>query len=151
MPDTNYYVQPLTGVNLEIVTLDLNILDSHKICTWIACGKKKCEEDDENKEPGCSHGKCYQTLLARGQAAFRLLEARIAAAKSSVPKRQIIVNTHYPTTFLKWWKHGERSIADLLKDPDVHILYFGGHVHATDNKTNVDSTLRRHGWNDFCV
>ena len=31
MPDYNYYVRPLEGVNLEVVNLDTNFLDAWKI------------------------------------------------------------------------------------------------------------------------
>ena len=59
--------------------------------------------------------------------------------------------THYPTTWLKNDHIGGAFWPDILKNPNVHILYFGAHVHSTDNTTNVDPELRRPGWHDFCI
>ena len=89
--------------------------------------------------------------LKRAEAGFKLLEERIKAAEGT--NRQLIVLSHYPTT---WFKYGGftvrgKGLLDLLKNPKVKITYFGGHVHATDNKTNVSPEMRRHGWNDYCV
>lgn len=39
----------------------------------------------------------------------------------------------------------------LLASPNVHVLYFGAHVHSTDNTTTVHREARRLGWHDFCV
>ena len=170
MPEMSYYVQPLPGVNLEIVTVDLNILDSHKACPWIVCGQKKCSADGSDakeirirKDRGkqtehttttmCTMPVCTNTMQTRALAAYELLKQRIAAAKAVTPRRHLIINSHYPTTFLKWWKHPteHKTFNDLLNDPALHITFFGGHVHATDNVTNVNKDMRRHGWKDYCV
>ena len=159
MPEMSYYVQPLPGVNLEIVTIDLNVLDSHKICPWIVCGQKKCAPDDawsgsvSGVPVECGMQLCTQTLYQRALAAWDLLKERIEAAKAVVPRRQLIVNCHYPTTWLKWFKHPteQKTFLELLNDPKLHVVFFGGHVHATDNVTNVEKKMRRHGWHDFCV
>ena len=210
MPSMNYYETPLPGVNLEIVSIDTNVVDAHKICPWIVCGcyacpcklEKEAVEDnstqlitkalrarrldqrrlfDDLEEYGdegngtqrmlrraqreqmqkrgrrrldnfgrCSAEVCKKTLSARAEQGFTLLEARIKAAEGT--GRQLIVNTHYPTPWLKHWRsRSGKTITDLLHNPRVKIAFFGGHVHATDNTTNVDHGLRRHGWNDYCV
>jgi hypothetical protein len=38
-----------------------------------------------------------------------------------------------------------------MNNPNVNIVYFGAHVHSTDNNTNVHHPARRPGWNDFCI
>ena len=57
--------------------------------------------------------------------------------------------THYPTTWYRYFDN--QKVLELLKNPRVKISYFAGHVHATDNVTNVNSRMRRHGWTDYCV
>ena len=127
-------------------------------CPWIACGKKMCAPDeievvdhDPPGVPGCNLARCKAVMQARGEYAFELLEERIEEAIKH--HRQLIVITHYPTTWFDWWMHPRRGrkFTDLLSNPRVHIAFFGGHVHATDNVTNVKHGLRRHGWNDYCV
>jgi prepilin-type processing-associated H-X9-DG protein len=149
MPKMSYYAAPLPGVNIEVVALDTNIVDHRKTCPWIACGEETCTENQETM-PGCNLAKCRATLDARASAAFDLLKERIQAAEAAIPRRQLVVVTHYPTTWLKWWRKGHEFL-QMLKNPRVNIAFFGGHVHATDNVTNVDKTMRRHGWNDYCV
>lgn len=39
----------------------------------------------------------------------------------------------------------------MWSNPNVHVLYFGAHVHSTDNTTNCHTASRRAGWRDFCV
>lgn len=151
MPSMSHYMQPLPGVPLEIVTLDMNVVDASRICPWIACGKEKCTDPNATQAPGCTYAVCHETLQARAEEAWELLVSRVAAAKQATPRRHLIVNSHYPTTWLWWWRFKRKSIANILYDPDVHITFFGGHIHATDNVTNVRKQLRRHGWNDFCV
>ena len=188
MPSMNYYEAPLPGVNLEIVSLDTNVLDAHKICPWIECGCAKCpcpqdfepvegaagrrQLDEEvrrrleaqigGRDAGvrrqlagwlgrCSAWDCRQTLEKRAEAGFKLLEERIQAAEAT--DRQLIVVTHYPTTWFRYGapRYNGKTHLDLLKNPRVKIAYFAGHVHSTDNKTNVNPSMRRHGWNDYCV
>ena len=148
MPAMSYTATPLPGINLEIVALDFNIVDEHKTCPWIACGKKHCSWG-EAAQPGCDLAHCKDIMQRRGAYAFDLLEARIGEAIKH--NRQLIVVTHSPTTWYGWWSYKGRRVTDLLNNPRVHITYFGGHVHATDNVTNVNPALRRNGWNDFCV
>jgi prepilin-type processing-associated H-X9-DG protein len=143
----SFYASPLPGVNLEIVALDTNAVDHRKTCPWIACGKETCTES-EAEWRGCNLAKCRSTLEARGAAAVKLLRERIEAAEAE--HRQLIVVTHYPTTWFRWWGKG-REFLNLLKNPRVNVAYFGGHVHATDNVTNVNKDMRRHGWNDYCI
>jgi hypothetical protein len=99
----------------------------------------------------CSESVCRETLTKRAEAGFRLLEERIKAAEGT--NRQLIVITHYPTTWFKYggFKVDGKTHLDLLKHTNVKIAYFGGHVHATDNKTNVNPEMRRNGWHDYCV
>ena len=148
MPAMNFVATPLPGVNIEIVSLDLNTVDDAKTCPWIACGKKFCHERDA-VELGCNMARCRATMRHRAQKAYELLEERIAAAKEV--GRQLIVFSHYPTTFLRGFYHNGRPMIDLLKDPGLDMTYFGAHVHATDNATHVQTELRRPGWRDFCV
>ena len=92
-------------------------------------------------------------MYQRALAAFKLLRDRIEAAKAAVPPRQLLVITHYPTKFLKYFVEPESglSLQDLLKDPEAKIAFFAGHVHSTDNTTNVQKELGRPGWSDYCV
>ena len=189
MPAMQFYETPLPGVDLEIISIDTNILDAHKICPWIECGCVKCpcppdfDEVEDARTAGnrrlddivrrkieaeygkdeavrrglaswlgrCSHSKCRETLQKRAEAGFKMLEERIAAAEGT--NRQLIVITHYPTTWFKYggFRHNGKTHLDLLKNPRVNIVYFGGHVHATDNVTNVNKDMRRPGWKDYCV
>ena len=148
MPAMNFNVTPLQGVNLEILSLDMNIVDAHKTCPWIACGRKDCVHG-EAVVPGCDMNRCHRTMQERAEVAFHLLDERVSAAAAA--RRQLLVISHYPTTYLNTFSYRGRTINDLLRNPKVSIVYFGGHVHATDNITNVHHGLRRHGWNDFCV
>merc|ERR1711871_61926 len=139
MPATNFYANPLEGIDLEIISLDTNILDAHKICPWIECGCFECpcpddfdavEDPKANRRKArllaqrnfaaqqvdqklelryrglqqflgrCSHATCRTTLQKRAEAGFRMLEERIKAAEGT--KRQLIVVTHYPTTWFKY-------------------------------------------------
>jgi len=156
MPAMNFFATPLPGVNLEVVSLDMNILDAHKICPWIACGCHTCPcppDDDVVEDEAhatttrrldgrymlerkldwlgrCSYGQCQETLRQRADAGFMMLKERIAAAE--VENRQLIVITHYPTKWFRYssWKVNGQTILDLMKNPRVHIAYFGGHVHG---------------------
>ena len=66
MPDYNYYVRPLPGVNLEIVMLDTNHLDSQRICPWNACDQSWCEEWETTPwaDDACTVGTCRQVCPA---------------------------------------------------------------------------------------
>lgn len=148
LPAMNFFASPLPGVNLEIVSLDLNTVDDGKTCPWIACGKVFCYED-QAVVPGCNLARCRRTMRRRAEQAYDLLEARIAEARAA--NRQLIVFSHYPTTYLRGFYHHGKSFIDLLKAANVDMVYFGAHVHATDNMTYVSQELRRPGWRDFCV
>ena len=66
----------MPGVNLEIVALDFNIVDEHKTCPWIACGRKSCDFW-EAAWPGCNLARCKAVMQKRGEYAFDLLKERV--------------------------------------------------------------------------
>ena len=79
---------------------------------------------------------------------------RDAFSSSILPVKgpqDMLVFSHYPTTYLRGFYHHGKSFIDLLKAANVDMVYFGAHVHATDNMTYVSQELRRPGWRDFCV
>ena len=127
LPAMSFYANPLPGISLEIVSLDLNILDSDPTCPWVACGKKQCGAHDSIL-PGCNLARCRQTLQKRAELAFELLEERISVATRE--RRQLIVLSHYPSSWLYFFHKG-RKITELLRTPQVRIAYFSGHVHCT--------------------
>ena len=154
MPSMSYYHEPLPGVNLEIVSLDTNVIDAGPTCKWI----ERFNHQDRNAgwtprnrfEPACNEPTCRYTMGQRTRYAFELLRSRVEAARQT--GRQLIVFSHYPSNWLHAYSHNDgRTFNDLLSTPGVSITYFSGHVHSTDNTTNVNTGLRRHGWNDFCV
>ena len=154
MPAMSYHVSPLPGVNLEVVALDLNSVDDYRICTWIACNKARCDSRahqyrSTSDGAPCTMSRCGQVLRKRAEAALRLLKRRVEAAEQS--GTQLIILSHYPTNWVSGMRHGGITISSLLTNPNVHIVYFGGHVHSTDNTSNVQRSFRRHGWYDYCV
>ena len=150
MPAMSYHAVPIPGVNLEILALDLNLVDSAQTCPWIACGKVTCAWDAPPIRQGCTLSHCTEVMRRRADAAVRLVKRRVEAAERA--DTQLIIVSHYPTT---WVNHVRTPdgvmLVELLNNPRVHILYFGAHVHSTDNTTNVHSELRRTGWRDFCI
>lgn len=147
MPKMSYHASPLPGVNIEIVALDINTIDSGRSCPWVVCGKVTCSATEETE--GCNMAMCTSTIKRRGEAAARLLKSRVEAAEQT--DTQLIVVTHYPTTWISRTRIAGISLMSVMSNPRVHILYFGAHVHSTDNMTHVDHSARRPGWNDFCV
>ena len=170
MPRMSYHAEPLPGVKLEIIALDINSIDAGKSCPWIVCGAATCgrralemasqaEEAAANvsvahlaqhrRLQGCSMATCTSTMGKRTAAAARLLKRRVEAAEES--GTQLIVVSHYPSTWISGTIAGGVHMMGLLTRPNVHIVYFGAHVHSTDNHSNVLAQARRPGWRDFCV
>ena len=71
---------------------------------------------------------------------------RVEAAEAA--GTQLIVFSHYPS---HWVAGYMPTLVPYLSNRDVPILYFGAHVHSTDNTSNVAPSLRRSGWQDFCI
>jgi hypothetical protein len=154
MPSMSYSVAPLPGVNLEIVALDLNSIDAGKSCPWIVCNREHCgrremeelEAAHNRTNPGrrrteqCTMATCTAVIQKRMGVAARLLRARIAAAEAA--GTQLIVVTHYPSSWIAGTSAGGISFMAELMNPNVHIVYFGAHVHSTDNTTNVHVPVR---------
>ena len=64
---------------------------------------------------------------------------------------QLIVVTHYPSNWIAGMRAGRDAVSELLQNPNVHVVFFGGHVHSTDNTSNVQRAFQRPGWHDYCV
>mgnify|MGYP006142918743 CR=1 FL=1 len=148
MPKMSYYAAPLENARVEIVMLDLNILTVDRLCTWIACRRLSCNPG-EALYRGCNMARCRAVITKRAEAAARLLKQRVEEAEKT--GTQLIVVSHYPSTWLSGLMPAGIRIQELLSNPNVDILYFGAHVHSTDNVSNVNPGLRRKGWHDFCV
>lgn len=103
--------------------------------------------DDEAQYPGCTRARCREVLRRRAAQAESLLRERIAAAEAA--DRQLIVISHYPTTY--FGRKEALGIGALLRNPRVRIANFGGHVHSTDDSRSVDRSYARSGWSDWCV
>jgi len=115
MPSASYYAQPIPGVPLEIVGLDLNAVDATTICPWVALSGK------------CTERQCGAVLAHREAEAARLLKERIEANQGG----NMLVLSHYPTDYMRNRFPLGISLLDVLRDSRVKIDYFGGHRHAT--------------------
>ena len=138
MPDFNYFVRPLPGVALEIVSLDSNYLDSARICPWNACDRAWCEDWEKNSwdDDACTVPECRQILRERAEAAIAFLYERLQVNKGG----HVIINTHYPSDYFERYKFGANvsgvgwvdAIA-LFGTEDPKITYIGAHRHATND------------------
>ena len=160
MPKASYAVTPLPGVKLRIVTLDMNIVDP-RACTYIACGAVECHPGEVSggdywspTYPGCTEEVCHEVFTKRAEAAARLVVKEVAKAEAE--GWQLIINCHYPGSYLKGKVYAGIDIWQVLQDTTAEVLFFGAHVHSTDNssgfgKATVDYEARKSGLKEYCV
>ena len=134
MPTANFWVKPIEGVNLEVLVLDTNHLDSGRICPWNACNRKDCWEGESTNGPdSCTVRQCQSILEGRTREALTMLRERVEANVGG----NLIIVTHYPINYIHGGGvKGERVDSGewmrLLRRTDLKITYLGAHVHVTE-------------------
>jgi len=108
MPRMNYN-EIHADLNLEVIALDTNIIDSGNIFRYVT---------------NCDQTQVQATLQASANEAMTLLRTRLE--DESGPSRVLIIN-HYPTSM---WESFSTEMLDLIKNSKKDISVFGGHQHT---------------------
>lgn len=159
MPQMSYRVRPLKNVNLEIVVLDLNILDPEP-CALSTMNRNVWNPPEaswrEPRAPGCGFEQCQTVMYQRAVRACRLLLETVQEAEKT--GAQVMVISHYPTSFLRGRSFGGIKLDKVLSSKAVKIFFVGAHVHSTDaskaaftGKATLNGALSRPGWGEVCV
>ena len=157
----------LAALAAQVVVLDLNYVDPRKIaCPYIACKHDDCGKGEWDRQgdkwaapyPHCDMDRCLAVFKQRAGKAARMLKQRLQLAERH--DTQLLVVCHYPGSYLRGRKFDGIDLWALLTSSRVHVTFFGGHVHSTDNhsawdskhgKRTVDLYTSRTGWREYSV